>query len=57
METPPIQVARLQNEQGIKIPANFDLLMRLLIPAQRGLLWRINLGEVKYDIKHLVRLR
>ena len=54
---PPTQVARLQNEPAAKSPANFDMLIRLPAPPQRGLLWCANLGEVEYDIEQLVKLR
>ena len=54
---PPTQIARLQNDQAIRSPVNFDKLMRLLTPGQRGFLWCVNLGEVAYDTDQLVRIR
>ena len=56
-EKPPTQVARLQGRTELKLEPNFALLLRLIAPKERGVLWSLNLGELTFDPSQLVRLR
>ena len=56
-DRPPTQVARLQGRGGLKLERNFALLLRLIAPEERGILWSFNLGELTFSLDQLVRFR
>ena len=56
-EKPPTQVARHQGRDGILPERNAGLLLRLVAPAERGVLLIINLGELTFSPAQLARFR